>query len=508
MDSFIGSFGIDNFYLFVADTFDGTDINNSDFFKKDTLKQTVFGKKILPEDVFYGIKENIWTANTIYQAYDDKIDLSETAFYTTISSSVSSTGDYEVYKCISNNNGGKSTVAPVYNEDIEDQLYRTIDGYIWKYMYRITEQEYERYNSNGYIPVLIPTISANTVPTTNSSISSIKVENLSENRGYVNVVGDIDQVLTVDVILSGSSLNRYNGFYNGQTLYVTDTNNISKLYNIATYTYNNLTGKGTVTLTDKDSFITDTCTYSILPKIKIQGDGTGAVAYPRISQGSIVEIIVISPGNDYTFASATVVDPLYGFDPDLASSNYNTAIVRVILSPENGHGSDIPTELFSKRILIFSELTETDNLTVPTTNSFARVCIVKNPEFHGNTEPSIFDNRLSVTLSASSPTSVGEKVLQKVSGAVTFEGNIHGKVGNTLLLTDYTGPYPINPIYGDLSIFVDRQIEIETTQLFNINSITTSSYVQGTGEVIYMSSFNPIDRTPASREQFRIAISF
>lgn len=508
MDSFIDSFAVDNFYLFVSDTFDGTDIKNSDFFRKDTLKQTVFGKKILPDNVFYGIKENIWSSNTVYQSYDDSIDLSATVFYITVDSDTSSTGDYEVYKCISNNNGAKSTVAPVYNEDIEDQLYRTNDGYIWKYMYRITEQEYDKYNSNGYIPIIVPEPSANTIPTTNSSVSSIVLENLTENRGYSNTTGDIDQVFTVNIEISGSTLNRYDGFYNGQTFYVTDTNNLSKLYNIDTYTFNMLTGKGTITLTDKDSFITDTCTYSILPKIKITGDGSGAVAYPRIVDGSIVEIIMISSGNDYTFAAAEVIDPLYNFDPDLASSNYNTALLRVILSPENGHGFDLATELFTDRILVFSELTETDNLTVPTINSFSRVCIVKNPEFTSNTEPSIFDNRLRVTLSASSPTSVGEKVLQRFNGEVTFEGNIHEKSGNTLLLTDYTGPYQVNPMYGDISIYPARQIEIETSQLFNINNIITSSYVQGSGEVIYMTSFNPIDRTPASREQFRIAISF
>jgi hypothetical protein len=103
------------------------------------------GKRILGGDIHHVISRINWTANTVYTAYDDiSTDLCTTQFYAMNS-------DYSVYKCIANNNGGMSTVEPTsVNPAITSS---TSDGYIWKYMYTISDAEQIRFMTDSYMPV-------------------------------------------------------------------------------------------------------------------------------------------------------------------------------------------------------------------------------------------------------------------------------------------------------------------------------------------------------------------
>lgn len=506
LDTFVESFSNDEYYMFVSSTYDRTSVENTEYSSENFLSQTIFGKKIDPETIFYSIKEYRWEPNTVYDFYDTEDDLSTKKFYIVLSSDDSASGNYEIYKCLFNNRNAKSTVAPVYDIDIDDQVYRTSDGYVWKYLYSLSEIDYTKYKTKNYIPVL-ETSSNNSISTA-SSIDIILVENPTENRGYTNTVGEIEQVFTNTITISGANLNRYSNFYNGQTLYVTNEDNISKLYNITNYQFDTNSNVGILTLSDKDNFITTICSYKIFPKIEITGDGEGAKAIPYIKDGSIESIIIIDNGSDYTVAQARVVDPLYNFDSSLNTSNYITALVRPIISPKNGHGSDIPSELKSNSILIYNEITNSDNMNIPTSNEFSKIGIVKNPIFDSSS-PLIFDNRLKIELNAEAAVEVGETLTQTVGISKTFTGRIHELISNQeFFLVDYVGPYHNNPIFGDISIDDDILIETEAGQFFNINNIEASPYFQRTGEVIYMSNFNAIERTNSSNEEFKIIIEF
>lgn len=61
------------------------------------------------------------------------------------------TNDYKVYKCLDNNNGGKSTVKPV---DISANAVQYEDGYIWKFMYAIPASLRNKFLTNLYMPVV------------------------------------------------------------------------------------------------------------------------------------------------------------------------------------------------------------------------------------------------------------------------------------------------------------------------------------------------------------------
>lgn len=103
------------------------------------------GKQITSADVAHVIPRNDWTTNTVYYAYDDKnVEVSNAKMYIL-------TSDWNVYKCIANNYGANSTVKPTaVNPDTTTQ---TADGYIWKYMYTVSDNEKLRFVTDNYIPV-------------------------------------------------------------------------------------------------------------------------------------------------------------------------------------------------------------------------------------------------------------------------------------------------------------------------------------------------------------------
>lgn len=105
------------------------------------------GKKIFGSDLSHMIPRFDWSSNTTYTAYDHmntNLYDGNTKFYVMNS-------DYSVYKCIANANGAVSTVEPTsVNPNITTS---TSDGYIWKYMYTLSDAEKTRFLSDGYIPV-------------------------------------------------------------------------------------------------------------------------------------------------------------------------------------------------------------------------------------------------------------------------------------------------------------------------------------------------------------------
>lgn len=102
-------------------------------------------KRLFGGDLCAVVKRYNWTSGETYTAYDDQIeDIANTKFY-------AMTTDYNVYKCIANNNGGTATVKPTSVDPVTVQ--KTSDGYAWKYMYSISDADQLRFMTNEYIPV-------------------------------------------------------------------------------------------------------------------------------------------------------------------------------------------------------------------------------------------------------------------------------------------------------------------------------------------------------------------
>lgn len=536
---FVDDVLMNDYYLFVSSTVN-TSVENTNNSKRDFLEKTLFGKRIDPDEVFFMIRNIRWTTNLVYDQYDDSVDLSQKNYYAVVYPDDNDTGDYRIYKCLFNNYGAESLNPPNYNENTPNQTYVMTDGYVWKFMYALSVLEFEKYNTRGYIPLPKNSntgiISVYTEENTTSSIDQVFVINSTTNRGYESVSGFISDVNRDNgrVVISGTpaDFNVIENYYTGYSLYVT-ANTGSQVYEINTYQYNSLTGGATVTLVGgapNDGILINLAECQIVPRIVIRGDGSGAIAIPRVSaSGNISGVTVLSGGSGYKNAIAFIPDP-FAFDPDSLESLDERVALRPVLSPVGGHGTNFVDELSCRHVLSFIDLTEADNEVIPDSNSFGSIGIVKNPRFKGLENPDVFDNRIELLLNEHS-LSVNEIVTQIETantasdffGEVRFKGKVHAISNNTVYISEYMGPYPddvddsqeiyANTDFSDISLKIELPILSSQNQVLVINTdngpgFEISNYIQRSGEVYYMTSFAPITRTENSREQFKIILEF
>lgn len=112
------------------------------------------GKKITGNDVRHCVPRFDWSPNQQWNQYEDYWDdivlkSSNTRFYVV-------TDDFNVYKCLSNNYGGISTVKPT--STLTDRTFQTADKYIWKYLYSISAEDQLKFTTSDFIPVKTLTI--------------------------------------------------------------------------------------------------------------------------------------------------------------------------------------------------------------------------------------------------------------------------------------------------------------------------------------------------------------
>lgn len=534
-------------YVFVSSVTrlgeDRREVVNSISSKNEFLDNVIFGKKILNSDCKFMVKYYPWQEGQSFVQYDDAVTLEGERFYCVVGPNINDTGDYRVYKCLYNNNGGTVSNAPNFNATTTDQIYRTADGYIWKYMYKLTQTEFEAYNAVGYIPIVDDFIyapfdsdannaPANTQPTTTGSpIDQIFVENVDANSGYPRATGKLEANAALDGELKVSGdlalpLNEITNYYSGMAIVIT-TGGVTRIYTISTYTYgideDNPDAEATIQVSANDDPYGDGVTkgarFQIVPRIRIQGNGSGAEAYPIVEDGKITSILVTNKGEGYHTVQANIVDPLYDFNPDDPNTVDIRAEIRPILSPKGGHNTDRLEEMKCRHILLYGYITEDDNNAIGATNSYSHLGIVKEPQWESaNTDlhnPNVFDNRIKIVTNDYGSVVVDE-VLSQVNdqNETCFAGRVHeiDASANTIYLYNYNrihAPQVGNDIAFDPTIDFQNEsgvtIEINTPVA---NNVTESPYTQRSGLVYFMEDFTPLDRTNQSREEYKLLLEF
>lgn len=534
---FYNDLASNEFYVFVSSlTTDPTSrvsAANTKVSEIQFLDNVLFGKKILTSDTKFMIKYYPWQEGQVFVQYDDATDLEDQKFFAAVGPNVNDTGDYRIYKCLNNNNGKKVTSPPPFVASDADQIYETADGYVWKYMFALTQSDFEAYNAIGYIPIggsfEVDPVAANPSNFTGSVVDQILITNTEANQGYFSVTG-MNVAEAPDnaglIICDDNSLSEIANYYAGMTLYVTDGSGESYVRKITSYSYNSIdeTGEFTVVL-DADNprlpGVAKNGTAAVYPRIEVTGDGTGATAIPVINNnGTITKIRMINAGSDYTRASAEIIDPLYDFDPESEASIEVRATLRPILSPRGGHGSNPVDEFKCKHILLYGYVTEADNNAIGATGSYSQLGIIKDPDFdavlYPTTGPNIFDNRLAIVTNDIAKAVSAGTVLQQidVNNEVIFSATVHelDYTANTIYLDGYMGPYANQP-GSDIALSELYPLTTPTGQTININTpvadnITESAYKQRTGEVYFMEDLFPLTRNNSSREEYKLVLEF
>lgn len=467
----------------------------------DVLAKTVFGKKYQILDYSFAIRSVFWSQETIYQKYDDREDLTDKNFYVVVEPE-SETGPYEVFKCISNNYGAKSQIKPQSSESINQigGIYNLPDGYVWKFMTSIPFSIYRKFSARGYVP--IPR-SAQVESIANDGIDFIEVTNPASNIGYEKLNGTVNSKSQNGVYLldiQGTFFEATN-VYKDTILYAETQEGGVEIYPILGS--RRIGQKLEVTIqgdvyTDLGS--NDLISIQILPQIMIRGNGTGAKAVPVFVDNRITSIRMLSNGSGYTQAEAEVITPAYFAQLD--ERVRSVALIRPIVSPEGGHGTNIIRELLSNAICLSGNISSTGT-DITDQGTYTTLALVKNPQFTEGFLDDSFDNRLTMTLQGAEPTAllvVGDIVSQTHSGE-TVTGVIHEIVdGNTIKLINYD---------GKSSVSFDLNVQITVRgNVYNISQINTSSYEAGSGKVLYVADFLPVERTAEKTEQIKIILEF
>mgnify|MGYP003347579259 CR=1 FL=1 len=145
--------------------------NTCDSVVYEVWKNMVGGKRITGNDIRHVVPRFNWANNTIYAQYDSLVDSrnlknANTAFYVL-------TDDWNVYKCLANNNGLASTSKPTSTLTTTD--FQTEDGYVWKYMYTVDPASNDKFTTSSFIPVVPNSnVQSNATP---GSIDAIIVTN-------------------------------------------------------------------------------------------------------------------------------------------------------------------------------------------------------------------------------------------------------------------------------------------------------------------------------------------
>jgi len=398
------------------------------------LEKTVAGIRLYPNDFSFMIPIRFWQQNEIYAEYDDKRVLADEPFFIAVEPEIES-GNYHVFKCISNNYNSRSTERPTFNQSIQDGIYEGGDGYVWKYMTSVPFIEYRKFAARGFMPIFRNKLVENIAK---DGINLIKVENRESNLGYELLNGEIESIdiATNTVVISairrlsttGGALAENQGFdfqienfYGGRNFRI---NSAISNFLIGSKSFT-IVGSG-VNENSRRFFrlnsvegITEGDPFEITPRIEINGDGENARALPIFENNRITAIRMLDFGSGYKNATAKVISPLLGFAPDQGDIE---AILRPIISPDGGHGKNVLNELNSSAVSVSTLVSSREDSAVPSSGTYSKIGLVKNPSFESF---AVFTSKNRVEAQEKNNIIVMESIDGlEVGMTVSFESNI------------------------------------------------------------------------------------
>lgn len=261
-------------------------------------------RKVKPTETTIVAKSFSWKSGEIYDHWDHTIEMKGKPFYCI-------TSDYNVYKCLNNNNGVVSTVKPTGNSLFP---FTTADGYIWKYMYNVPSFKRNKFLSVDVVPVQK---SLTDGFYNRGAVEEIVVANggagyVDAQQTTISVGGPGTGAVLIPIVSkqTGAILdvriqNAGTGYATAPVLTLNSTPQGSGIYGNVSAVLEAVVHSGSiVNVVIKDpgiGYAADTSTT-----ISVVGDGTGAIFSPVVSGGVITDVIVENPGQDYTFLNLTI----------------------------------------------------------------------------------------------------------------------------------------------------------------------------------------------------------
>lgn len=467
-----------SYYLYVADHLPHSNVTLqpiSDDLNDVYLEpydQMIMGKRIKNADVIPVIQNFPWSS-TIFTMYDDQdINLINERFYCIVNEG----SYYHIWKCLDNNLGANSTVQPSFAAGSGTLLYQTSDGYRWKYMTSVSSSTVGKFGTANVFPLVANTALSNT--SVNGRIDVIAIQSNQQGRGYNNYIDGSFKSADIRVNgdptlfnLSNTAVNTVNGYYTGCILYLTTGVGQGEYITVADFICNS-TGNLIKTNGQFPIFPQNGDNYQIRPQVQVIGDGTQSVncvaraSINALNGNSVYRVEVLQFGADYVEATANILaNAVVGLDDD------NLAVIRPIIGPYGGHGYDCFNELFCRNVEFSVTLANTENNTLPTTNFYQQIGILRNP---------LFQNVQLTFLSSYGNFTLGEQIY--IIRPVQLNVNCTSNTANvTISCNNAAFSTQVSP--KDYLIISNRETTLY--QLVQVNSITNSSSINVSSNVLF-----------------------
>lgn len=493
--------------------------------ENEVWRNMIAAKKIKTNDVVHVIPRVNWEANKIYTMYTDT---DETLLVDVINSSTPKpfyvmTDEFNVYKCLFNNNNQESTVKPTGNGT---SLVKPSDGYIWKYMYTVSPSDAFRFMTENFISV--QTLESD--PGSGSSCASPNLQfavqdnaiagaidviarrigssNNGAGSGYASAAGTVISAAhssgSTTITLNGT-LGVGDDYYNNLTFYFST---LGTAFTITSFTQVSGGNDTLVVSGDATSGVSSGAAFQILPTVNVTGDGTGvqAVAVMGSANNSsnadqIDSIKVLSSGSGYSKASVTFTNATGVTTTD--------AVFDVIIPPQGGHGKDAVEELGGFFVMVntkleYDEPSITDKV-LTTQNDYRQISLIRQPKLSasGNADATadLYLQTQVLTVASSDITNTflpDEVVTQSATSATGVIVDVLTDGNNKLIrIINVSGTFNTSSISSS-----------GTASATGIGSITAPELLSNSGDVMFVEQRSGIVRNQSQIEDIKIILEF
>ena len=425
-----------------TDPLDPDEVVAIDSVENAALSNLVSLRELLPSNMKACIKRVNWTSGTIYDQY---MDTNEYTDY--VRDYFVVTDDNHVFKCLDNNSGAQSTSKP---SNLLTTPFRTVDGYVWKYMATVAAADANIFMTADYVPVEVKkssldgaeqwavqqsaqtnSISAWTIKGTSGSFSDVPFSTV-----YGNGAGATASAVKNATTLTQVYVNNPGSGYSQSQTYAIVKNGAAAGSGAAATA--NIDASGTITSITVDtagSGYDEGAVAIIVGTSKAGTTLTAATGVAATVVGNQLSSVTFTNGG-LNYATATVY-----IIPGTAG-----AVAYPIMAPASGHGYNIVRELNASTVMISCKLTNTINDTgyymVGTESQFHQITIL---------------------------TDVIDKSTDKYAIANMYIGPSHPEYGNT--------------------------------------SSTLNKVKSGTGVMLYINNIKKVERTADQEEDIKVAIT-
>lgn len=497
-------------------------------------------KKVRDVDATLVVRRFNWdaTGNTIYAPYDvDDADLFNHPTQAEIAAAnASQTGanpytagshyvvvDYNIFKCLNNGNGAKSTIKPTRPAQPTQTVYLD-DGYVWKYMGRVTNYQTQYFLTNQWLPVKTLTaddgsdqwlIQEDAKNVGVGALASFLIKNAGTN--YVHVLSDSFISATSNTAQLPTNASGVDGAYVGCHVWLTSGAGAPA----GPFVVSSYSG-ASKTLTIEGQWLAGTGTgFEILPQAKITGNGTGAQAKVLVDSttNKIKHILPVNVGQGYTQAKIEIIGG--------RSDGGTQAQAAAQLSPSDGHGGDIEKELNGCYVMLTGRLPYDDgSQDFPLSNDYRQIGIIR--DVRAFAAPGLSASLANqATLRASS--GIRLESIQTGAGGETgggefkpdeiITGNLNGVIARARVIAFISGTQSGQ---GTIHYWQDEEtgyapfvegMTITGSVTQSQGSVATGGIVNPeiqkySGDILYIDNRRPILRAPNQTEILRAVIKF